>query len=84
MAIAVAVGVFLSIFPLLIPALDRTPVRNIALPGHIAVIAIFGAHARDDLSNLTLMIVGTCANIIAYSLIAFVLLKWFGRGERGE
>jgi hypothetical protein len=78
-AIAVAIGAFASIlFHILDAALHSRFLQSLALPGHIAIISIWGAHGMDSRSETIALIAGMSINAIVYSLIAFGLLKWFG------
>jgi hypothetical protein len=59
-------------------ALHSRFLQSLALPGHIAIISIWGAHGMDSRSETIALIAGMSINAIVYSLIAFGLLKWFG------
>jgi hypothetical protein len=77
LAIAVAIGAFVSILSEILGTTFRnTLFQYLVLPGHIAIIAIFGAHASDDVAVRTFEIVGTLANIVVYSLVVFAFLTW--------
>jgi len=83
--IAVAVGALASI---LLDILDKplhSPfLQYLALPGHIAIILIWGAHGMDRSSESVALIVGTGVNAIVYSLIIAGVLKWFDRSHESR
>lgn len=84
-AIAVAIGAFVSIlFDILDTALHSTLLQYLALPGHIAIISIWGAHGMDSSSERIALIVGRGVDTIVYSLIAFGVLKWFGHSDESH
>jgi uncharacterized membrane protein len=77
---AVAIGALFSIlFDVLDMVLHSTLLQYLALPGHVAIISIWGAHGMDSGSERIALIAGMGINIIVYSLIAFGVLKWIGR-----
>ncbi|QQO19333.1 hypothetical protein JJB98_05130 [Bradyrhizobium diazoefficiens] len=75
LAIATAVGLTGSILlDILGSTFRNTLLQYLVLPGHVAIIAIFGAHGHDDIPFWLFMTVGSLTNTAVYSLIAFVVL----------
>jgi hypothetical protein len=81
MTVAIAIGTFFSLLLVLLgfTVRDDTVLQYLGMPGHVAIVAIFGAHTGKDLSVTALMIIGTCANIVVYSFFIFLILKLFAR-----
>jgi hypothetical protein len=84
-AIAVAVGAFISILLLVANVTyPSTLLRYLSLPGHIAIISIWGAHGMDSGSERIALIVGMGVNVVAYGLIALAILKWFRHSDESQ
>lgn len=83
LAIATAVGLTGSILlDILGSTFRNTLLQYLVLPGHIAIIAFFGAHGDDDIPIWQFMTVGSLANTVVYSLIAFVVLTCLPSSNR--
>jgi hypothetical protein len=79
LAIAIAFGVGSTLIPLLLMDVVHSNLWGyLILPGHAAIILIFGAHAGPDGFEHIAMVVGLVANIVVYSLPAFLIFQLLG------
>jgi hypothetical protein len=84
-AIAIATGALISLlFYVFDAALHGTPIQFLVLPGHVAIVLIWGAHAMDPNSLPIAVMLGTAVNTTAYGLIAFGLLEWLRRSDKSR